>query len=175
MQNKTCFYVIVFFAFFLWSPSNVNASEHTGKKLNNFKLKTLAGEKIRIRSVLKDKPAVINFTTTWCEDCKKLDEIISRSLPKYSKKGVVFCYVYVGQKKKFVLSAIAEKSPNPNIIKLLDERRKIFQKMKLNSVPHLLIVNSKGIIGYEGAPLDEKDFIAAIEKVLMSDRSIISH
>jgi peroxiredoxin len=140
--------------------------DHIGEKITNFKLKTLQGEKVKIHDVIKDKVAVISFTTTWCSDCKKLAGILYRMIPGYRDKGVEFCFIYVGQDQTIVSKENKRTSENSNPIRLLDEKRKAFLQWQLSSIPHLIIIDKKGIVKYEGICLEEKQIISEIEKVI---------
>jgi len=156
-------------AIFYVDGVNAKSLKYIGEELTNFKLKTLQGKNIKIHSVIKDKIAVINFTTTWCSDCNKLAKVLSKIIPVYREKGVEFCYIYVGQKQKMVSHGIEKSEESSAPVRLLDEKRKAFSKLKLTSIPHLIVVDKEGVVRYEGLCLQEKGVVAEIEKVILGE------
>lgn len=167
MKRKIPFFLlVVLFIIFYAGKMYAKNPGHIGDRLTNFKLKTIQAKNIRIRDVIKDKIAVINFTTTWCTDCKKLEKVLSTIIPAYRKKGVEFCFIYVGQSQKMVCQKNGKGDEDSAPIRLLDEKRKAFFKWKLTSVPHLVMVDKKGIVRYEGLLLQEKQIVTELEKVI---------
>jgi len=140
-----------------------------GKKLVNFKLKTLEGKRTEIHDAIKGRAAVINFTTTWCHDCKKLARIFEKIIPRYRKKGIEFIFVYVGQKKKLVGKGVSGKNRKSAPFRLLDEKRKAAAKLKLTGIPHVITVDRKGVIKYKGLPLEEKMITREIDKLVSNN------
>lgn len=166
MKSKLFFFFLVLLTTVNSDNVNAQGSEHVGNKLIDFKVKTLQGENITIQDVIKDKAVVINFTTTWCTDCKKLAKFFNRIIPRYREKGLEFYFIYVGQRREIV--SLASKNINKinSPIIFLDEKRKAAVKLGVQIVPHLIIVDKKGIVKYEGVQFKEKQITAEIEKVI---------
>lgn len=166
MKSKLFFFFLVLLTTVNSDNVNAQGSEHVGNKLIDFKVKTLQGENITIQDVIKDKAVVINFTTTWCTDCKKLAKFFNKIIPRYRKKGLEFYFIYVGQRREIV--SLASKNINKinSPIIFLDEKRKAAVKLGVQIVPHLIIVDKKGIVKYEGVQFKEKQITAEIEKVI---------
>ncbi len=146
---------------------SAKTSSSVGEKIPNFKLKNIEDKNIKLHKVIEGKIAVINFTTTWCSDCKKLKKVLKPIIPEYKEKGVEFCYIYIGKgQKKRVLQEMKKGNRNNGVTKLFDENRQAAIRMKITKIPHLYIVDKKGIIRYEGLCLEKKGITEEIEKVL---------
>jgi len=145
--------------------SGLEAAQVCGKQFEELVLHTLEGQRTALQEVIRGKPAVINFTTTWCLDCKKLEKVFGSIISRYSKQGVVFCFVYVGQKKDQVAEAL-KGHPQDGIVRLLDEKRKEARKIKLSGIPQVIITDAAGRMRYSGLPLEDNALSAEIDKVL---------
>ena len=154
--------VTILFAVAIYAKS----TSFVGGKIPNFKLKTLEGKKLKLHDAIRGKTAVINFTTVWCQDCKKLKEILGPIIPQYKEKGVEFCFIYIGKKRKAVSEGYRKEDAKQGPLKLLDEKRKAAIKMKVSKIPKLFIVDKKGIIRFEGLILEEARIVEEIEKVM---------
>ena len=128
MNTKKGLLVLIALAVMLAAALYVEGSSFVGNKMPNFKLKTLEGKKLKLRDAIKDKAAVINFTTVWCHDCKKLKKILDPIIPQYKEKGVEFCFVYIGKKRKAVSEGYSQTDASKRPIRLLDETREAAAK-----------------------------------------------
>lgn len=160
--------VLLLAAFTIFSEIRIDAKvpDRVGTRLTNLKLKTLSGSKVKILDMIKEKIAVIVFTTTWCSDCKKLARVLENIIPRYRKKGVEFYFIYVGQDQKIVTQNNKKTNKDNLPVILLDEKRKAALKWQLTRIPNLVMVGMGGIVRYEGLLLDEKKISIEIEKVI---------
>ncbi len=154
--------VTILFAVALYAAS----SSFVGTKMPNFKLRNLEGKKVKLHDAIRDKTAVINFTTVWCQDCKKLKEVLAPIIPQYKEKGVEFCFIYIGKKRKALSEGYSKDDERKGPVKLLDEKRDAAIKMKVSKIPKLFIVDKKGIIRFEGLILEEARIVEEMEKVM---------
>ena len=169
MKRIISFFLLAIFTVLYFKVAYAGGPIQIGKKLVNFKLKTLEGKRTEIHDAIKGRAAVINFTTTWCHDCKKLERIFDKIIPRYRKKGIEFLFIYVGQNKKLVEKGVFGKNQKSAPFRLLDEKRKAAAKLKLTGIPHVITVDRKGVIKYNGLPLEEKMIIREIDKLVSNN------
>lgn len=125
-------------------------------------LTRLDGSEVSLKDLASSKATVINFTTTWCSDCKKIAEILDRLMPEYQPQGVEFIFVYVGQKSRLVEKALNDKGMSTIPLRLLDVRRSLSKSLEITSVPVLIMVDASGTIKFEGFSDDEESLSSAI-------------
>jgi len=167
MKTRKGFFVLILLATVLFAVAiYAKSNSFVGTKMPNFKLKTLEGKKLKLRDAIKDKAAVINFTTVWCQDCKKLKKLLDPIIPEYKEKGVEFCFIYIGKKRKAVSEGYSQEDESKRPVRLLDEKRQAAIKMKVSKIPKLFFVDRKGIIRSEGLILEEQGIVEEIEKVM---------
>ena len=166
MKAKKSFFVLILLCVIFAVALYAESSSFVGTKMPNFKLKNLEGKTLKLHDAIRDKTAVINFTTVWCQDCKKLKEILAPIIPQYKEKGVEFCFIYMGKKRKAVSEGYSKDDERRGPVKLLDEKREAAIKMKVSKIPRLFFVDRKGIIRAEGLILEEQKIVEEIEKVM---------
>jgi len=137
-----------------------------GRLIPDLKIKTLEGDTIDLAETVQGKAAVINFTTTWCFDCKKLSDRFKTLIPEFRNREVDFYFIYVGQKKKLVKRNMRGRSAQSMPVLLLDEKRKASGRLKITSVPHLIMVNQEGAVTFEGFTQDEKKLRKTIQSLV---------
>jgi len=165
MKGEQSLFSLILVGVVFVAALHAESNSFVGTKMPNFKLKNLAGNNVKLHDVIRDKAAVLNFTTVWCHDCKKLKEVLTPMIPEYKEKGVEFCFIYIGKKKKALSEGYAE-DERKEPVKLLDETRKAAIAMKVSKIPRLFFVDRKGVIRSEGLILEEQRIIEAIEKAM---------
>jgi len=166
MKTKKGLFTIILLCVILVAALYAASSSFVGTKMPNFKLRNLEGKKVKLHDAIRDKTAVINFTTVWCQDCKKLKEVLAPIIPQYKEKGVEFCFIYIGKKRKALSEGYSKDDERKGPVKLLDEKRDAAIKMKVSKIPKLFIVDKKGIIRFEGLILEEARIVEEMEKVM---------
>ncbi len=175
MKPKILFMLLIILSFFSFKAVSAEKTRHIGLKLIDLEAKTLDGKKVKIQDEIEGKISVLNFTTTWCYDCKKLARVLGNIIPKYREKCVAFCFIYIGQKKETVIKSSAGSSDAETPLKFFDEKRKSTRKLNLTSVPYVIIVDSRGIVRYEGLPLKEAAIVDEIEKIILQQNKKVSN
>jgi thiol-disulfide isomerase/thioredoxin len=127
-------------------------------------LTTLDGREVFLGKLTAGRAAVIVFTTTWCTDCRKLDEVLDRLLPEFQPRGLDFILVYVGQKARQVEKALEPESVSP--LRLLDTERAVSMALSVTSVPTLFLKDARGALRFEGFTLDENRLAAGMAELL---------
>ncbi|MFH1153636.1 MAG: TlpA disulfide reductase family protein [Pseudomonadota bacterium] len=118
-------------------------------------LSTMDGSQVSLKQLAASRATVINFTTTWCADCKKLSEVLERIIPGFQSQGINFIFVYVGQKSPQVQRVLGDTALSESPLRLLDINRTLSESLSITSVPFLFMVDSGGTIRFEGFSLDE--------------------
>ncbi|MCP4714162.1 MAG: TlpA family protein disulfide reductase [Deltaproteobacteria bacterium] len=124
------------------------------------------GKKIQLNDAIKGEVSVVNFTTTWCLDCKRLASDLKEIIPRYSGKNVRFINVYLGVKQTIVGKLINYNKRFPGAKLLLDPDRGGSQQMGVSGMPHVVIFNASGEMKYERRSPSASELRSAIEKVI---------
>ena len=159
---------VVFFSILVmvaFSVDQMAQADFTGRRLPSLEATTLEGEAVKIESVISDRVTVLVMTTTWCQDCKKLDSILRENVKSCPSPDIAYCCVYIGQKALAVKEALSkQKDKSSGFRTFLDEKRKIPKKLKLNSIPCLFIIDRDGTVLYAGLPPDAPTLCGLLKK-----------
>lgn len=120
---------------------------YENKKIINFTLKTIKGEKFTLKD-LKGKKVFLNFWTTWCPPCQEEMPQIERFYQTYGKTFNV----------EVVAVNITDQDSGVDVIKefvdyyqltfpiVLDEKGDVSKKYKVLTIPTSFIIDEKGNI-----------------------------
>jgi thiol-disulfide isomerase/thioredoxin len=112
----------------------------------------------------RDKPVLLEFWATWCENCKALEPQMSAAAAKYAGKiQMVGVAVGVNQSAALV-NAYAKKHALPAKI-LYDATGDAADKFDVPATSYIVILNKDGRVVYTGVGADQ-DIDAAIRTVL---------
>ncbi len=122
------------------------ATEFKTTKAGDFTL-TLAseGKEITLSQLVKEKPVMLVFWTTWCVNCKKEIPEINSILDKYADKLYVLG-VNIAEERELVLK-FKEKYQH-RYDSLLDIDSKVAQQFQVLGVPTIIIIGSDMNIKY---------------------------
>ena len=130
------------------------------KSLPSANVKTLEGQSMNVQELGKSgKITIISFWATWCSPCKKeLDAIKDYYSEWQEKYGVELVAISVDDARTAakIPAMVKEKGWEYRI--LVDSNKEFQQTANVNSVPHTLLLDSKGNIVFEHtgyAPGDE--------------------
>lgn len=121
----------------LWAKSFLN------KPAPQFVAETWIGKKPK----LKGKFILIDFWATWCGPCKKLIPELNGFAEKFKKDLVV-----IGLTDEPIEKVKALKEPRINYYIATDTRKRMKGELELKSIPHVLIIDQKGIVRWESLP-----------------------
>lgn len=107
---------------------------------------------------------LIDFWATWCAPCRKA----IKELNNYNKKF----------EKEMVIIGISDEQPSKikklqnkiNYYSAFDTQKKMYNQFKIRGIPHVVLIDPKGIVRWEGYPflkgneLSEKTIENIIEK-----------
>jgi len=137
------------------SPTFAQEASLDQRLTQDIPLTTLDGRDVSLKQCITSRATVINFTTTWCSDCKELSGIMNRLIPEFQPQGIDFIFIYVGQRKAQLEQALGDAVKSDTPLRLLDVGRSLSQSLSITSVPTLFMVDDKGNIRFEGFSIDE--------------------
>ena len=128
---------------------NQDGKKIWAKSFLNKKAPTLVVDKwITDRPDTKGKFVIIDFWATWCSPCK-------RAIPELNKFAKLF-------KEDLIVIGISDQSPekikamnNPVITYYLasDPQRRMMRDLQIRGIPHVIVIDPKGIVRWEGLPI----------------------
>ena len=137
------------------------------KIIPNIDVKLITGKTIKISSILKDGPILINFWATWCAPCKKEMRYLSRFQKKYDN----FTVLSISEDKTRSFSRVKSfiRSNNYNFIVGLDPNGILFRQLGAQVVPTNILIDTDRTILWQHQgylPGDEKIIESEIKKAI---------
>ena len=129
------------------------------------RVQTQAGKTVWLSSSYgRDKPVLLEFWATWCENCKALEPQMSAAAKKYAGKiQLVGVAVGVNQSAALV-KAYSTKHALPLAV-VYDKDGEAADKFDVPATSYIVILNKDGRVVYTGVGADQ-DIDAAIRRVL---------
>ena len=115
-----------------------------GKQAPEFQLNTLMGEKIDLKDSLGRKTIVLEFTASWCVPCTDAVKALSALSQKYDQDSVAFYAVNAREKRGQIKKYYSDM--NLKIPVLLDDKGKVFESYRVDSIPHTVLIGKDGTI-----------------------------
>lgn len=96
----------------------------------------------------KGKFVLIDFWATWCETHKTLVPLLNNFSKEFSEDLIVIGISDESERKvnKFI-------EPKIEYFSAIDRRRKSNKLLKINGLPHCILLDPNGIVRWEGNPL----------------------
>jgi cytochrome c biogenesis protein CcmG/thiol:disulfide interchange protein DsbE len=112
------------------------------------------------------KVVMLDFWATWCPPCREFSPIADRLQQKY-------------QDKLQILAISGQNDPEANVKKYINEHSvsyahlydgslKVHKALKIQGIPHVVIMSTDGVIRWQGFPLDP-NFESALEQIISND------
>ena len=112
----------------------------------------------------RDKPVLLEFWATWCENCKALEPQMSAAAKKYAGKiEMVGVAVGVNQSAALVKAYAAKHALPLNVV--YDRKGDAADKFDVPATSYIVILNKDGRVIYTGVGADQ-DIEAAIRRAL---------
>jgi rhodanese-related sulfurtransferase/peroxiredoxin len=125
-----------------------------GEKAVNFTLPTLEGKKLTLDKLKGRSGAVLVFFATWCPPCMAEVPHIKQFAEKFKNSDVVVFGV-TDQTADIARRFAETKEINYRI--LMDSDTKVAQSYNVNFIPHVVGIDSEGIVRYRGSALPDED------------------
>ena len=148
----------------------INVIFANNSMLPNVKLKDFSKKKIKMNTLAKDGPILINFWTLACEPCKKEMKYLNNFHNKYVEKGFQVFSINMDTPRSMSKVKSYVRSQKYAFPVLSDPRAELFRKMGGKVMPFVIIADSSGQIinrhvGY--TPGEEKELEKEILHLLV--------
>ena len=138
-------------------------------------LRGKAAPKLTVEKWLSPEPAckgkvvLIDFWATWCPPCRALVPELEGFKKKFKDDLVV---IGVSDEKEEAVKAFM-KEHHVTYAMAIDAAARMKKAVGISGIPHVLIIDSKGTVRWQGFPLSGKDPLseAVIQKVIDADRA----
>jgi thiol-disulfide isomerase/thioredoxin len=98
----------------------------------------------------KGKFVLIDFWATWCGPCRKAIPELNAIHKKFGDKLVV-----IGLSDEKEEKVRAMKDPKIEYFSAIDTKKRTKEAVKVEGIPHVMIIDPQGIVRWEGYPLLE--------------------
>ncbi|MDO6802293.1 TlpA disulfide reductase family protein [Wenyingzhuangia sp. 1_MG-2023] len=96
----------------------------------------------------KGKFVLIDFWATWCGPCKKAIPDLNSYQKEFKNDLVV---IGISDEPEYKVTRMTH--PKVNYYSAIDTQKNIYNELEVNAIPHCILIDSKGIVRWEGYPL----------------------
>jgi thiol-disulfide isomerase/thioredoxin len=96
----------------------------------------------------KGKFVLIDFWATWCPPCRKAVVELDQFHREFGDKLVI-----IGISDQSEADVRKMTDPPINYSIAIDTQKRMYQKLEVRGIPHVIIIDPKGIVRWEGFPL----------------------
>lgn len=136
-------------------------------------LETTTQQSVKLASEAGEKLTVIDFWATWCKPCVKSMPKLQKIYSQYQTLGVNFVGVSVDSPRNLAKVGPLAKTLGVKYPILLDPNSAFMNKMNVNSLPTLLILDTEGneVYRHQGFTRgDERQIEDEIKKLLAAKK-----
>jgi peroxiredoxin len=119
-----------------------------GQEAPHFQLTDLRGAVISL-SRMYGWIIVLNFWSAECEWCERVDYELMDILDTWKEHVKVLWIASNANESRDLIERVANRRDLPTV--LIDERQVVANLYSAETTPHFFVVNSKGILAYQGA------------------------
>lgn len=160
--HKHAFIVLLLLVFGLVSVATVAAD--LGTQAPDFKLKSLAGQEVRL-SDFKGRLVLLKLGTTWCPTCKQLAAEIEKIGAFLQEKDVVVLDVFVQDSPAMIEKYLANTDFPMTFHALLDDDQ-AYKAYNVYLIPRLLVIDAEQLVRFDsaGRNVSADDIAAMVEE-----------
>jgi peroxiredoxin len=131
------------------AEKGVTEGSAVGNVAPDFSLQNLSGKAVKLRGERDKQPVtMLIFWATWCGFCRRDLPSVGKFFNEYSRLGVRVLSISIDKGGTNVSSFV--KAAGINFPVLLDKNSSIASKYRLRSIPNVLVIDSSGIVRYNG-------------------------
>jgi len=150
MKKHIYGFVVVFTMAIFFNPHQASGqfffmeNEKTGKEVQDFTLKVVNGEEVRLKKYRDGKKTIIFFWATWCPHCRTELGRLNEEKASFEKQNIKIALVDVGEKEDIVDKYIRKNNITFDVF--LDVESKVANMYGLIGVPTFYFVDKDGIV-----------------------------
>ena len=138
-------------AFCFLVATSVSAKEIWAKSYLGQKAPTLVVEKwLTSKPEMKDKFLLIDFWATWCGPCRAAIPELNLIQQQFGDR---VCVVGISDEPEATVRAMA--TPQMTYAVAIDTQAKLKKEVEVRGIPHVMLIDPKGMVRWEGFPLLE--------------------
>lgn len=144
-MKKILPFIILSFSFYL---SNAQNKQLWAKSVIHQKAPKLKVEQwISAKPQTEDKFVLIDFWATWCGPCRHVIPELNAFQEKFKNDLVV-----IGISNEPAEKVIQESRVKIEYYSAVDTKKRMYNKLEIQGIPHCIIVNPEGVVVWEGFP-----------------------
>lgn len=151
MKNNLILIGLLLLSFTAFAQESNNGKKLWAKSFLNEKAPELTVEEwISKQPKTKGKFILVDFWATWCGPCRKAIPELNELQKKFPKDLVV-----IGISDEPSRKVQAMTTPVIEYYNGVDTRAKMKKELEVKGIPHVILIDPKGIVRWEGFPLQE--------------------
>lgn len=156
--------IVVLFAFKVQSQESGNGKKLWAKSILNQSAPKLEVEKwLTKKPDTKGKFVIIDFWATWCGPCRRFIPTLNDINSKHKDNLVV-----IGISDEPAETIESMQGVKPSYYEAIDTRKRMSDALEIKGIPHVILIDPKGIVRWEGFPLlDKYEFTDSVVTALM--------
>ena len=131
---------------FRGDPGAIN-SPLVHRPASTFALRAIDGNRVVSLSALRGKPLVLNFSASWCVDCRLDQEYLSAAWHQYAGKGVTFLSVLYEDNAASMRSFTKQYGGGWPILR--DPGQQTAINYGVYGVPETFFIDRRGVVRYK--------------------------
>jgi cytochrome c biogenesis protein CcmG/thiol:disulfide interchange protein DsbE len=147
---------------------NAISSPLVHKPASTFALHAIGGKRTISLAQLRGKPVVLNFSASWCVDCRIDQEYLTVAWQKYAGEGVEFISVLYQDNAASMRTFVHQYGGGWPI--LLDPGQQTAINYGVYGVPETFFINRRGIVQYKSTGPVPWDVLNAQVRQLIRSR-----
>ena len=98
------------------------------------------------------KFVLIDFWATWCRPCRNAIPELNEIQRRFGDK---ICVIGISDEPEGAVRAMS--SPRIEYAVAIDTKRRMYSELEITGIPHVLLIDTKGVVRWEGFPFLDGD------------------